>query len=143
MDRMLLYTSTRASQPEHHGHEIEAIVAIARARNLALNVTGALIATDTYFAQILEGRPRTLDEVMGSIRRDPRHCDVRVQREADIVRRQFEPWSLAYSGSSRHFEQFIAPLTAAAYTPPGDIDRLIDLIERLARPKQDPVFRRP
>lgn len=99
MIRSLLYLSSSNLTSEDRGG-IEAIVATARARNAALDVTGALLSTETRFAQVLEGPADSVEAVLASISRDPRHQDVRVVIDQDLPERRFGRWAMAYSGPS-------------------------------------------
>lgn len=137
MDQMLLCVSTRTSDRSERMDEIHAIMAIARPRNAMLGVSGALLATGLWFAQILEGPLAALTELMDSIGRDPRHRDVVVHR-TPLERRRFDAWSVAYAGTSRYFDRFIAPV-AAADAAIGDMDRLVDLIGRLVSAEAGPA----
>ena len=73
----LLYVSTRLYPAISEGHEVAGIIAVARSRNAALDVTGALVVTTDHYAQLLEGPPAALEQLLASIRRDPRHSDMR------------------------------------------------------------------
>lgn len=118
-----------------------AIVARARVRNAALDVTGTLMATENHFAQMLEGPRDAIDSLMRSIGRDPRHRDLVVVQDASCANRRFARWSLAYHGTSSYFEGFIRPLVAPAAPLRADVDRLVDLLVRLVAPKPRPLSR--
>jgi hypothetical protein len=79
---------------------IRDIVAISRARNSGLNVTGALLFTGSRFAQYLEGAQEAIEQLQASIRRDPRHHAVSTVDENEAATRRFGDWSLAYAGPS-------------------------------------------
>jgi hypothetical protein len=63
-------------------------------RNSTLDITGVLIATPRYFAQVLEGPAQSVDAVMASIARDPRHQDIRVVRRTPVVASRFPNWRM-------------------------------------------------
>lgn len=131
MDSRLLYVSRRRSSEA----DVRNIVETSLSRNARLRVTGALVASRSRFAQILEGPRPAVDALMHSIRRDPRHTEVAVLLYDDIDRRRFADWSLAYSGASVYVDRLIAALTARApaQPDPADLRRLIQAIAELAR----------
>lgn len=111
----LLYVSSRRLQPDAGVHDVDDIVTISRERNRSLRITGALVATPTHFAQILEGPAPAIDELMTSIHRDRRHYDIIVTPMEEKPRREFHRWSLAYHGDST----YVSGLFAAVLTAPG------------------------
>ncbi len=132
----LVYVSeSRLARPAD-SFEISKIVEVSRARNAGLGVAGALIATHRFFAQILEGPPLAVEDLMLSIGRDARHAIVTVVRREPISRSRFVGWSMAYSGPSGYVERDIAPL----FHPPIDLsptpgtDRLIRLFRAFVAP---------
>ena len=72
MECSLLYVSRRPATTD----DIAAIVQVSRAGNASLDVTGALVASRNWFAQILEGPGDSIDELMASISCDERHSDM-------------------------------------------------------------------
>ncbi|MBE7196523.1 MAG: BLUF domain-containing protein [Parafilimonas terrae] len=131
MDGSLLYVSRRVSSDA----DVRDIVATSRARNAGLRITGALVASRSRFAQILEGPRSGVDALMDSIRRDPRHTGVEALVYDDIDGRRFADWTLAYSGASVYVDGLIGALTERATPEPhrADLHRLIQAIEELAR----------
>ena len=91
----LLYVSRAALVPGDEGLQLAQILEVARPRNMALGVTGALIQVGGLFAQLLEGRPESVNQLMVAILRDRRHGEVRIVRVADISERRFATWSMA------------------------------------------------
>lgn len=135
MDRSVLYVSTRCVPAASATSVIAAIIGPARSRNARLGVTGVLVATEHHFAQLLEGPEDAIETLMASIAHDERHRDVKVLRSEAMGQRRFARWSLAYEGHSAYFEGFIRPLVGQTAVSAPDVDRLIDLLERLAAPQ--------
>lgn len=132
MTYSLLYVSkSLLAQPEAET-EVANIVTQSIARNATLDVTGALISTGVYFAQLLEGPRDAVEQLMLSINEDPRHMRVKIIRTAEEPRR-FAGWSMAYSGNASLIERHIGPLFSPL--PPGNVAhlslRLIGLMEDL------------
>lgn len=66
--------------------------AVSRNSNEAL--TGTLVYDQGRFMQWLEGPRASLDKVVGSIRKDPRHAEFEVLRERPIRERAFSDWQM-------------------------------------------------
>ncbi len=110
----LLYVSQR-TQPLWSGSaDIDAIVAVSRLRNARLKVTGALVATPTHFAQMLEGSKTAIAALMASIEADPRHSAISRIDFAPKPRRDLSRWSLAYSGDSTYVSCMVADAVKAS-----------------------------
>ena len=77
---------------------LRAILAVARRRNQADNVTGALLFTASGFAQVLEGRRDVVERTFERIGADPRHADITVLAFTPTERRSFPDWSMGFSG---------------------------------------------
>jgi hypothetical protein len=126
MDRSLIYVSRRPLATFDPERAVEEIVATARSRNAALNITGALACTRSHFTQLLEGSPATIDELMHSIENDPRHTDVTILEVSSIIQRTLPDWTMAYSGDStyvaRQLEALLLDQTSMR------VDRLRSLI---------------
>jgi hypothetical protein len=99
-----LYVSTRTF-PDEGTAEIDDILAVSRSRNPSLNVTGALIATPTHYAQMLEGSATAIEELLASITRDGRHADLRFAQLIQRQHRDLARWSLAYIGDSGYVSE--------------------------------------
>lgn len=110
MPTSLLYVSTSLLSPAEEQPALDDIIAVARSRNTDLGVTGALVFTRKHFAQNLEGDAAAVDELMASIRRDPRHNNVNIVERAEIADRRFASWSMAYAGPSSYVDRHIVPL---------------------------------
>ncbi|MGN6524963.1 MAG: BLUF domain-containing protein [Burkholderiaceae bacterium] len=74
--------------------ELQVLLGQAQIRNRRLDVTGILVKGDGHFCQVLEGRPKAVEQVMERVRRDPRHRNVRVLWEQVITRREFGQWAM-------------------------------------------------
>lgn len=130
----LLYVSHSCLVRPHDDPEIAKIIEVSRERNRALKVTGALIATHRFFAQVLEGPDAAIDELMLSIARDRRHRDVTVVRREALPARRFDNWSMAYSGAAGYVDRDIEPLFArSGLRSLPDVDRLARLLREFVR----------
>lgn len=144
----LLYVSSSLLSAADEAREIDSIVSVARARNASLDVTGALVFARAHFAQVLEGERAAVEELMVSIRRDPRHERVNVVDVAAIPERRFAEWSMAYAGPSTYVNRHIAPLLPALQglqIREAAVQRLVELIQKFVAdggrsPKRQPLL---
>ena len=119
MIRTLLYVSTSrlSDADEDRDAAIQALVDAARTRNAALGVTGALIATQHGFSQILEGPAEAVESLMASITRDQRHKNIRVLMNSNGSKRRFPDWTIAYCGPASYVNRHIEPLMSSQTGP--------------------------
>jgi hypothetical protein len=113
--------------------EIGEILATARQRNKADNVTGALLFTASGFAQVLEGSRDVVERTFDRISADRRHSDVAVLSFTPTERRSFPDWSMGFCGQpSRSVADPLANLfTDATHAGPrattgSDVLRLLE-----------------
>ena len=76
--------------------EIGQILQTARANNSRKQVTGALLYSEGYFAQVLEGPRGSVEEIFEKIQRDCRHGEVTVLECEEAEGRDFGDWSMAH-----------------------------------------------
>lgn len=88
----LVYISERS--PETDEAAINKIKLRAEHNNHKRDITGALLFTERYFLQYLEGEAAVVDALYASICRDPRHRQVRLLQRKPIAQRDFSRWSL-------------------------------------------------
>lgn len=114
--KSLLYVSRRRPMADVSEcmQDLGAIVETSRARNAEMQITGALVATPTHFAQVLEGSEAAIDEVMARIMRDERHTDIVVGPLEGRTDREYPRWALAYHGES----SFVAGLIESTLNSP-------------------------
>jgi hypothetical protein len=84
---------------------LEALLAQARLKNHRLGLTGLLLYHEGKFMQLLEGDRGVVQQVMASIRQDPRHRRVVSLLEHQTHEREFAEWSMAL----RTFDDSTAP----------------------------------
>ena len=131
----LTYISRRpAASRDSAATEVWQILQAARRANPALNISGALFANASYFAQVLEGPAQKVDEQFAYISSDPRHFDVEVLERVVVPERLFPNWSMGFAsldidaadGSDGVFEDaFRTPGNQAAIVVRALIERSI------------------
>lgn len=129
----LLYISRVAVSQALWDATLSDIQAISVARNAPLDITGLLIATPYWFAQLLEGPPENIDLVMMSILADRRHCDVRVVRREMANQRRCPLWRLARFEQGTFETTYVRPVMERTHDDADAdalrlLDRLIDHI---------------
>jgi Sensors of blue-light using FAD len=102
--------SRLAGDPDERAH-IADILLSSRRNNEEENITGALLATDNCFAQVLEGGRRAVEATFERISHDPRHQDIALLLSEPIAGRQFPQWSMAYIGPSQSAADAVARVT--------------------------------
>lgn len=106
----LLYVSRSTLEREAAAAAVADIVAVSRANNPARGITGALLFTGEYFAQVLEGPPPAVETLIAKVAQDPRHRAIIVVARAPIGERRFGKWDLAYSGPSQFVARYVTRL---------------------------------
>lgn len=105
-----LYVSRSTLEAAVAQDVVATIVARARRRNARSGITGGLIFTGRYFAQVLEGPADAVGALLDDMAHDPRHERMRILYRKPIASRFFFDWAMAYNGPSRLVEGRIAPL---------------------------------
>ena len=78
--------------------ELAKILKGARAKNAKLDITGALMLYDDWFAQVLEGPEPAVKALYEQIKTDKRHNGVQLIDEGMAATRTFERWAMAHVG---------------------------------------------
>lgn len=120
-----IYVSNSALPAELRTAEMAILTEAAATRNAVLSISGVLVNTGPYFAQVVEGSPRAIDVLMASIRRDPRHFDIKDIDQRSIPRRQFKGWMTAYDGDAIYFRNIV--LRSLGEAPEIATNRLLRL----------------
>ena len=91
----LIYRSHDCTPPADRAAVRRDIFSTARANNKRAGVTGALLVTDHYFVQALEGDEASVRALFERIGADPRHEDVRLLDTRTVGERVFARWAMA------------------------------------------------
>ncbi len=108
--KRLLYVSENRLEQWEANPAVSQIVADAQVRNSEFEITGALLFTGTYFAQILEGPSGSIEQLMSSIEGDPRHANIVIVDHSPIEARRFPDWKMAYQGPSQFVSRHVVRL---------------------------------
>ena len=83
------------------------ILLMSRRNNEAVHVTGALLATESNFAQVLEGERADVETIYARISIDPRHKDLVLLLAGSLTAREFPKWSMAFIGPSHSADEAV------------------------------------
>ncbi len=113
--------------------EISQILATSRQNNRRDNVTGALLFSSGFFAQVLEGPQAAVEQVFERLQRDERHGDVTVLEIAKAGHRDFPEWAMAHvqPPSQEQAAGIAAKLDLALLQPTSAGSEILDLLRGL------------
>jgi hypothetical protein len=106
----LVYISTSLLSDDANTarRQIDDILAASRRNNTAAEITGALLFSDTNFAQVLEGPRDAVERLYETLNTDVRHKDLLLLQTEPLAARQFPQWSMAYIGPSQSATKAVA-----------------------------------
>jgi Sensors of blue-light using FAD len=129
-----LYASTPMLGELDVERELAELVSLSTASNKDKNLTGALIYTEKYFVQFLEGDSLSIDKLMAKVVIDTRHKDIILMARGVPSSRIFESFSLVYFGTSVFVTRKIArALAQSARGQEPKVDDLIRLMSEFSR----------
>ena len=73
----------------------------SRLNNACIGVSGMLLYTGTEFIQILEGEDKVIEDLLETIKQDPRHRDFRVIEKKKITKREYAEWTMGFKRIDR------------------------------------------
>lgn len=91
----LIYRSRDRIPLDERRAELGELFSQARSSNKKRGLTGALLITDDYFVQTLEGDEQVVRALFARIEVDPRHDRVEVLDATTVPSRVFVRWSMA------------------------------------------------
>jgi len=96
----LLYRSHSVIPVDEREATLAQIFRVARSQNEATGITGALLVTDHWFVQALEGERSQVQSLYERIRSDTRHEQVTLIEAGDVQSRVFSRWAMAQVSAS-------------------------------------------
>jgi hypothetical protein len=135
--RLIYYSANRlSSDSDLLEDQINNILETSRHNNAIAGISGALMFSEGYFGQVLEGQQAAVEATFERIQRDNRHANVQLLDFAPTASRLFDNWSMAFVGE-------LAPSVAdfASFAADSGFDRnafsgqriLEKLLERVRR----------
>lgn len=76
--------------------DLEDILRTARDNNARLGITGMLLYGNKTFIQILEGEESVVEELVKTIKRDPRHTNFQILKKKPIEQHEYADWSMGF-----------------------------------------------
>jgi len=123
----IIYKSTAAHPAEvmlGHGH-LASLLASARRRNHAADVSGVLVYTGLGFFQVLEGPRSAVQSVFESILVDRRHHTLAVIEMDFTADRRFDGWAMGFLGTSREVDDRLNGVGLGPVGGPESLDQLL------------------
>ncbi|MDB5713553.1 MAG: hypothetical protein JWO15_950 [Sphingomonadales bacterium] len=114
MLRSILYVSQSALVFSNEQTQITDLVHQSRVWNQYVGITGALVFTERYFVQFIEGPNAAIGNLLGKLYADRRHSGIRVIQDVEAADRHFQDWDLAYSGPDAFIDSDLAALLQVA-----------------------------
>jgi hypothetical protein len=68
----------------------------SRLNNASTGVSGMLLYTGSEFIQILEGEDKVIEDLLETIKHDPRHRDFRIIEKKKISHREYAEWTMGF-----------------------------------------------
>ncbi len=134
----LVYRSRSRIEPARSALALSDILSVARSKNAALGITGALMLYQDWFAQVLEGDEARVRALFATIRSDGRHGSVQLTEQLGGMRRAFPRWAMAHVGEHGQPDapQLATPegtTTAAPWRLSDDQEKLVAELRNLTR----------
>jgi hypothetical protein len=126
----LMYRSRDLISPEEREVALGELFSLARSRNKARGICGALLIDGDRFVQTLEGDEESVRDLFGRIEQDDRHDRVELLSTATVAGPVFARWSMARVG---HDGEPDIPLIA-------HLDGIAPAAGRRTTPEQDAVL---
>jgi hypothetical protein len=91
----LIYRSHIQIPQEDRKVVLGEIFSTARSNNKGKQITGALLVSGEWFAQVLEGEEKSIKELYDRIEQDPRHDQIQLLEMRPTGDRVFSRWAMA------------------------------------------------
>ncbi len=132
----LIYSSRRRDDTGGSGFspQFAEIAQVAAELNARSGITGFLLCTPCWFAQILEGETAPLDQLLASLLRDDRHWDLRVLARGSMYQRLFPEWNMGWRHRTIANRIVFLEHDLAHDLPPGsgEVEAVLNVALRLA-----------
>ena len=98
----IVYVSEYTKSDESINQDLNDITKIAKETNPTLGITGLIFYHKRKFLQIIEGEKESLEKLMVSIEKDPRHRNIERIIDEKAIRRSYEDWNMDAFNLSDH-----------------------------------------
>ncbi|WP_162561192.1 BLUF domain-containing protein [Methylobacterium terrae] len=123
----IVYKSKAAHPTEvmlGHGHVAD-LIATARTRNRAADVSGVLVYTGVGFFQVLEGPQSGVQPIFEAILADRRHHTLAVIEMDFAAERRFAGWHMGFLGTTRELDDRLNGVGLGPVGGPETQDQLL------------------
>ena len=137
--RLLYYSrSAETLTPSMVSNTIMPIMETALQNNPQLGITGALLFSEKFFLQAIEGDPGRVSELFLRIAQDPRHTAVTIADCRAIRSRAFDNWGMTFLSIAKLPAETAARFGLEKGFDPGSMDarNLIRFMEDVLRTGQ-------
>ena len=129
----IVYSSNAAGDVTES--DLAELLAVCRANNDRLGLTGMLLFRDRRFIQVLEGPDDVVKERMAVIEADERHTDIRILLKDTESDRQFPEWTMGYEAVTERMADDIPGYrsTFDDLADDGDDSTILPAVRQLVR----------
>lgn len=106
---------------------VKAILAASRRNNYRDDITGCLLFSGRFFAQVLEGRADVTERKLELIGLDSRHTDFRLLLERQVLVRAYPDWTMGYLHDQDLEDELEALLRSTEVEP----ESIVDIMDRM------------
>lgn len=114
------------------------ILSQSRRNNMHRNLVGVLYYGNGCFFQCLEGNSDDIDQLLESLRRDPRHRDLEILSRESIDYLSFMDWNMKYVSVDQKVQDLLKQHNMNRFDPyqfsPEMIKQLVDVFHQLPEP---------
>jgi hypothetical protein len=119
LEQIIYYSLWRPQTDVQIAKAVEDILVVASARNRHVNVTGALVACNGWFLQVIEGAPDQVRAIYATIQKDRRHHMVALIGTRPTFERAFPLWGMCGANLHPKDDALISVLgRQRAFSPP-------------------------
>lgn len=122
--RQVFYVSR--AKPAVTDWNVQQIVVLSSRNNSHHEVSGCLLYSGQHFAQTLEGSYEVLESLLGRLRDDKRHSEMRILLDTFVDKRRYAGWSMGYVRNPALTDELESITVATAQPDMKAIERLMD-----------------
>ena len=126
-------------RPEELVDVVAGILQRSRANNSRDGITGGLLFSEGYFAQVLEGDLEAVEAAFERIQCDHRHSDVIVLQAGSITHRDFPDWSMAFAAPDTATPQAGVTLRQASAGKTDAAGSVLDMLRGVVMREAGPL----
>ena len=90
----IIYTSRYTGNEHSISSDLYSICQSSKLKNPAKDITGVLFYHQKIFLQVIEGEKNDLEELMHTLEKDSRHCDLKRVVDEKIIKKSFHSWNM-------------------------------------------------